>query len=75
MAHSALLAGDAGISQDLSALAAAGLQAVERLRNAAGRSPGWVEQQTALLERAKLPHGELLLSVEPSIRKLIEAAR
>jgi len=75
MAHSALLAGDAGISQNLSALAAAGLQAVERLRNAAGRSPGWVEQQTALLERAKLPHGELLLSVEPSIRKLIEAAR
>jgi hexosaminidase len=75
LAQSALLAGEAGISKDLSAIASAGLQAIERLQNAAPRSPGWIEQQTALLDRAKRPHGELLLSVEPPIRKLIEAAR
>jgi hypothetical protein len=34
-----------------------------------------MEQQMALLDRAKRPKGELLLSVEPPIRKLIEAAR
>jgi len=34
-----------------------------------------VEQQAGLLDGAKKAHGELLLSVEPPIRKLIEAAR
>jgi hypothetical protein len=34
-----------------------------------------MERQTALLEQAKKPKGVLLLSVEPPIRKLIEAAR
>ena len=74
MAHSALLAENAEISKDLSAIAAAGLQALERLQ-AAARTAGWLEQQTPLLDRAQRAHGELLLSVEPAIRKLVEAAR
>jgi hexosaminidase len=67
MANSALLAEDAEISKDLSAIAAAGLQALDKLPGAAANA--------ALLDRAKQPKAELLLSVEPPIRKLIEAAR
>jgi len=75
LAHSALLAGDAGISKNLSAIAEAGLQALDRLQGRRPRSPGWVEPQMALLDRAQKPQGELLLSVAPPIRKLVEAAR
>jgi hexosaminidase len=75
LANSALLAENAEISKDLSVLAAAGLQALARLQGAAARTPGWVEQQSAMLDRAKQPKGEILLSVEPPIGKLIEAAR
>lgn len=73
--HSALLAEDAQISKDLAALATAGLQALDRLQGVQPRTAGWAEQQAALLDRAQRPHGELLLSVAPPIRKLIEAAR
>jgi hypothetical protein len=34
-----------------------------------------MERQTALLHRAKRPKGELQVTVEPPIRKLIEMAR
>jgi hexosaminidase len=67
MANSALLAEDAEISKDLSDIAEAGLQAIDKLPGAAANA--------ALLDRAKQPKAELLLSVEPPIRKLIEAAR
>jgi hexosaminidase len=67
MANSALLAEDAEISKDLSDIAEAGLQALDKLPGAAANA--------ALLDRAKQPKAELLLSVEPPIRKLIEAAR
>jgi hexosaminidase len=75
LAHSALLAEDAEISKDLSAVAAAGLQALDYLQAAQHAPAGWMEQQMALLDRAKRPKGELLLSVEPAVRRLIEAAR
>ncbi len=75
MAHSALLAENEAISKDLSALAAAGLEALDRLQNSGARTPGWADRQKALLDRAQKPYGELLLSVAPPIGKLIEAAR
>jgi len=70
LANSALLAEDAEISKDLSAIAEAGLQALDKTHDAA-----WLAETRALLDRARKPKGELLLSVEPSIRKLIEASR
>jgi len=70
MANSALLAEDAEISKDLSAIAEAGLEALDKTHGAP-----WSAEKTALLDRAKQPKAELLLSVEPAIRKLIEAAR
>jgi hexosaminidase len=75
MARSALLAENAELSKDLSAIAAAGLQALDRMQASEPRAAGWFEAQTALLDRAQHAHGELLLSVAPPIRKLIEAAR
>jgi hexosaminidase len=70
LANSALLAEDAEISKDLSAIAEAALEALDKRRD-----PPWIAEKLALLDRAKQPKAELLLSVEPSIRKLIEAAR
>jgi hexosaminidase len=70
LADSALLAEDAALSKDLSAIAGAGLEALDKKRD-----PTWIAEKRALLDRAKQPKAELLLSVEPAIRKLIEAAR
>ena len=70
LSNSALLAEDAEISKDLAAIAEAGLQALDEKHD-----PAWIAEKRALLDRAKRPRAELLLSVEPSIRKLIEAAR
>jgi hexosaminidase len=75
MANSALLAEDAEISKELSAIAEAGLQALDRLQSAQPRDPAWIADQRALLDRAKQPQAELLLSVEPPVRKLVESAR
>jgi len=69
MANSALLAEDAEVSRNLSAIAEAGLHALDK------HDPAWVAEKLALLDRAKQPKAELLLSVEPPIRRLIEAAR
>ncbi len=74
-ARSELLAEDAEISRELSAVAAAGLQALDYIQAGQHAPAEWTERQTALLEQAKKPKGVLLLSVEPPIRKLIEAAR
>ena len=70
MANSALLAEDAELSANLSAIAGAGLEALDQKRDAA-----WIAEKRALLDRVKQPNAELLLSVEPAIRKLIEATR
>jgi len=70
IANSALLAEDAELSKDLSAIAEAGLEAL-----GGKQDPAWIAEKTALLDRAKQPKAELLLSVEPAIRKLVEAAR
>jgi hexosaminidase len=74
-ASSELLADDAEISRELSAVAAAGLQALDYIQAGQHAPAEWMDRQTALLEQAKKPKGVLLLSVEPPIRRLIEAAR
>jgi len=74
-AKSELLAEDAEISRQLSLVAVAGLQALDYIQSGQHAPAEWIERQTALLEQARKPKGVLLLSVEPPIRKLIEAAR
>lgn len=64
----------APISQNLSALAAGGLQAMDYI--SAGRAPSenWSKELLALSAEAKKPQAQLLLMVAPSLEKLIRAA-
>jgi len=75
IAQSELLADAAEISKDLAEVAAAGLQALTYIEAGQHAPADWMERQKALLERAKKPHGALLLSVWEPIGKLVEAAR
>jgi hexosaminidase len=63
------------VSQDLSAVAAVGLQALDHLDRGERASDTWAAQQFALLEQAQKPKAQLLLMVAPSVQKLVEASR
>jgi hexosaminidase len=62
------------LSQDLTAVATTGLQALDYLDRGARAPAAWATQQFALLEQAQKPKAQLLLMVVPSVRKLIEAS-
>jgi hexosaminidase len=62
------------LSQDLSAVAATGLQALEYLDRGERAPDAWATQQFALLEQAQKPRAQLLLMVVPSVQKLVEAS-
>jgi hexosaminidase len=60
------------LSDDLSAVAAAGLQALDYLRKGE-RPPGdWKTQQLAVIDEAQKPKAQLLLAIAPAVRKLVE---
>ena len=63
------------LAEDVSALAAAGLEALDYLKSGQPAPQAWVKQQQALLDRAARPRAELLIMIVPSIRKLVEAAQ
>jgi len=71
---SLLLREVAPISQNLSALGAAGLAALDYLDRGQPAPPAWVTQQLALVEQAEKPQAQLLIMVAPSVRKLIQAS-
>jgi hexosaminidase len=72
--QSFLLKEVAPLSQELSAIATAGLQALDYI-DRGERAPGaWATQQFALLEQAQKPRAQLLLMVAPSVQKLVEAS-
>jgi len=71
---SLLLREVAPISQNLSALGAAGLPALDYLDRGQPAPPAWVAQQLALVEQAEKPQAQLLIMVAPSVRKLIQAS-
>jgi hexosaminidase len=62
----------APLSEDLSALAAAGLLALEYLDKSTPSPNSWRAQQLALVERAKTPKADLLLMVVEPVQQLIE---
>jgi hypothetical protein len=72
---SALAAEVAPVSQDLSAMAAAALQALMSLGSGAKPPSGWAAEQKALFDRAAQPRAELLLSPVAALRKLVNAAQ
>jgi hypothetical protein len=60
------------LSEDLSALGAAGLLALDYLDKSTPSPNSWRVQQLALLERAKTPKADLLLMVVEPVQQLIE---
>ncbi len=62
------------ISQNLSALGTAGLQALDYLDRGEKAPDGWKTQQLALVQQASQPRAELLLMVASPVQKLIQAS-
>ena len=72
--QSFLLQEDAPISQDLSALGAAGLQALDYLDKSQSAPDAWKTQQLAEVDQAQKPKAGLLLMVAAPVGQLIEAS-
>jgi hypothetical protein len=62
----------APLSAELSALGAAGLQALDYLDKSQSAPDGWRAQQLALVENAKKRQAGLLLMVAAPVQQLIE---
>jgi len=62
------------LSQNLSALAVAGLAALDYLAHSERAPEQWKLQQLALVEQAKKQQAQLLLMIAPAVQKLIEAS-
>ena len=62
------------LSEDLSAAAALGLEALDILTGKQKAGPSWIAEAKRLLERAGPQRGELELAILPAITKLVEAA-
>ena len=62
------------LSQDLSAIALTGIQALDYF-NRSERSPdSWTAEQFTLLVQAQKPKGQLLLMIVPAVRELVQAS-
>jgi hexosaminidase len=75
MQRSALLKEAVPLAEDLSALAAIGLQALDYLGTGKKAPQNWADQQMPMLDRAAKPRAELLIMIVPSIRQLVEAVK
>jgi hexosaminidase len=75
MQSSGLLQEAVPLAQDISALAAAGLQALDYLDSGKPAPPDWVTEQLGLVERASKPRAELLIMIAEPVGKLVEAAK
>jgi hexosaminidase len=64
----------AATSQDLSALGAAGLAALDQIAKGQAASDSWKAQQLAAVNQTMKPKAQLLLIPAPAVQKLIEAA-
>jgi hexosaminidase len=61
-------------SQDLSALGAAGLAALDFIAKGGVAPDDWKAQQLAVIDQVRKPKAQLLLMPAPAVQKLIEAA-
>jgi hypothetical protein len=71
--QSFLLSEDKPLSEDLSAMAAAGLQALDAMDKNQSLPDAWRTEQLAVVARSNSPRANLLLTVAPPIQKLIDA--
>jgi len=72
--QSSLLQENEAISQDLSALGGAGLQALDYIDRSQPAPDAWRAQQSAVADQAKKPKAGLLLMVAAPVQQLIEAS-
>jgi len=72
--QSALLTEALPLAEDLSAVAQAGLQALDYLDAGKPAPPSWVKDQLTVLGLAAKPRAEVMLMIVPPVRKLVEAA-
>lgn len=61
------------LSQDLSAVALTGIQALDYFTRGERPPDSWTAEQFAMLEQAQKPKGQLLLMIVPAVRELVEA--
>jgi hexosaminidase len=61
------------ISQNLSALAAVGLQALDYLQNGSRPAQGWASSQAGLINNSRKANADLMLMVVSPIEKLVAA--
>ena len=62
------------VARDLSALGAAGLEALDYLERGIRPPESWIQDKQALLARAAKPRAEVSIAVVPALRQLIESA-
>jgi len=72
--QSALLQEDVPLSQSLSALGAAGLQALDYLDKGQPPPDSWKAQQKAAIDQAKTRQADMLLMVAAPVQQLVEAS-
>ena len=72
--QSSLLQEDAALSQNLSALGAAGLQALDYLDKSQTPTDSWKTQQLAVVDQASKRSADLFLMVAAPVQKLIQAS-
>jgi hexosaminidase len=73
MQRSFLVKEVAATSQDLSALAAVGLAALDFGAKGGAAPDDWKTQQLAVIEQVKKPKAQLLLMPVPAVQRLVEA--
>ena len=71
LTQSSLLTEDIPLSQDLSSLGTAGLQAIDYFDKGTQPQDDWKKQQIAMIELAKKPRASLLLMIAMPIEQLI----
>jgi hexosaminidase len=74
LAQSFFLQEDVPLSQDLSALGAAGLQALDYLDKGQTAPDAWKAQQMAVINQAKTRQADMLLMVVAPVQQLVEAS-
>jgi hypothetical protein len=74
MGRSFLVKENAATSQDLSAIAAAGLAALDAISENAKADDAWKSQQSVILTQAQKPKSQLLLIPVTGVQKLVDEA-
>lgn len=74
MQSSELLQEDIPLAADVSALAAAGIQALDYIGSGKSAPESWVTDQKALIERGRKPRAELLIMIAPALQTLVDDA-